>query len=172
MPIPGTPQPEVLEIDDTLRLRRYDGQFAPALAWYQDPDTLMLVDGKTDPYNLERLEGMYTYLNAHGELYWIERRATDGNWRKIGDVTFSREDMPIVLGEPSLRGQGIGRRVIARLIRRGRALGYDSLQIEEIYNFNEGSRRCFTSQGFRAYEATPRGHRYRLELKGQVHDHV
>ena len=115
---------------------------------------------------------MYTYLNAHGELYWIERRATDGNWRKIGDVTFSREDMPIVLGEPSLRGRGIGRRVIARLIRRGRALGYDSLQIEEIYEFNEGVRRCFTSQGLRAYEATPRGLRYRLELKGQVRDDV
>lgn len=167
MPIPGIPQPEVLDIDDTLRLRRYDGQFADALAWYQDPETLLLVDGKTDPYDLGRLEGMYTYLNAHGELYWIELRAPDGGWRKIGDVTFSREDMPIVLGEKSLRGRGIGGRVVSRLIRRGRALGYDRLEVGEIYDFNEGSRRCFTAQGFAACEATPRGHRYRLELRGE-----
>ena len=167
MPIPGIPQPEVLDIDDTLRLRRYDGQFADALAWYQDPDTLMLVDGKTDPYDLGRLEGMYTYLNAHGELYWIELRTPDGGWRKIGDVTFSREDMPIVLGEKSLRGRGIGGRVVSRLIRRGRALGYDRLEVGEIYDFNEGSRRCFTAQGFAACEATPRGHRYRLVLRGE-----
>mgnify|MGYP002794771513 FL=1 len=167
MPIPGIPQPEVLDIDDTLRLRRYDGQFADALAWYQDPETLLLVDGKTDPYDLGRLEGMYTYLNAHGELYWIELRTPDGGWRKIGDVTFSREDMPIVLGEKSLRGRGIGGRVVSRLIRRGRALGYDRLEVGEIYDFNEGSRRCFTAQGFAACEATPRGHRYRLELRGE-----
>ena len=167
MPIPGIPQPEVLDIDDTLRLRRYDGQFADALAWYQDRETLLLVDGKTDPYDLGRLEGMYTYLNAHGELYWIELRTPDGGWRKIGDVTFSREDMPIVLGEKSLRGRGIGGRVVSRLIRRGRALGYDRLEVGEIYDFNEGSRRCFTAQGFAAWEATPRGHRYRLELRGE-----
>lgn len=167
MPIPGIPQPEVLDIDDTLRLRRYDGQFADALAWYQDPETLLLVDGKTDPYDLGRLEGMYTYLNAHGELYWIELRTPDGGWRKIGDVTFSPSDMPIVLGEKSLRGRGIGGRVVSRLIRRGRALGYDRLEVGEIYDFNEGSRRCFTAQGFAACEATPRGHRYRLELRGE-----
>lgn len=167
MPIPGIPQPEVLDIDDTLRLRRYDGQFADALAWYQDRETLLLVDGKTDPYDLGRLEGMYTYLNAHGELYWIELRAPDGDWRKIGDVTFSPSDMPIVLGEKSLRGRGIGGRVVSRLIRRGRALGYDRLEVGEIYDFNEGSRRCFTAQGFAACEATPRGHRYRLELRGE-----
>ena len=57
MPIPGIPQPEVLDTDDTLRLRRYDGQGCPAwLAWYQDPTPLMLVDGKTDPQS-GRLEG-------------------------------------------------------------------------------------------------------------------
>ena len=110
---------------------------------------------------------MYTYLNAHGELYWIELRAPDGGWRKIGDVTFSREDMPIVLGEKSLRGRGIGGRVVSRLIRRGRALGYDRLEVGEISDFNEGSRRCFTAQGFAACEATPRGHRYRLVLRGE-----
>ena len=103
MPIPGIPQPEVLDIDDTLRLRRYDGQFADALAWYQDRETLLLVDGKTDPYDLGRLEGMYTYLNAHGELYWIELRAPDGGWRKIGDVTFSREDICLLYTSPSPR---------------------------------------------------------------------
>ena len=46
-------------------------------------------------------------------------------------------------------------------------LGYDRLEVGEIYDFNEGSRRCFTAQGFAACEATPRGHRYRLVLRGE-----
>ena len=36
MPIANIPQPAFLEIDDTLRLRRYDGSFDFALAWYRD----------------------------------------------------------------------------------------------------------------------------------------
>ena len=163
MPIPGIVQPYLLEIEHGLRLRRFDGRFAFALPWYQDRETILLVDGKETLYTMEGLEKMYTYLDAHGELYFIEVLA-DGGYQPIGDVTFWREDMPIVIGDRRFRGKGIGGKVIAALIARGRALGYDRLGVAEIYDYNAASRRCFERAGFRACEKTARGSRYELIL--------
>ena len=164
MPIAGLDQPAILPVDDGLRLRKYDGAHAFALPWYQNEELVYLVDGVRRAYDEETLNRMYTYLNSHGELYWIEVEE-NGAWRPIGDVTFWQEDMPIVIGEAAWRGKGIGRRVIAALVQRGRALGYESLHVEEIYDWNEGSRRCFESVGFRACEKTDKGSSYVLELK-------
>ena len=43
-------------------------------------------------------------------------------------------------------------------------LGYDTLYVDEIYHFNEGSRRCFEKCGFIAYEETKKGKKYKLKL--------
>ena len=163
MPIEGVSQPEYLFIDPTLRLRRYDGEQAFALSWYQDPETLWLVDRDPTPYTPERLSRMYAYLETRGELYWIESYE-NGGWRPIGDVTFWQEDMPIVIGDPACRGRGIGRRVIAALVERGRQLEYAALAVREIYEDNLASRACFEAVGFRSAEKTEQGHRYRMEL--------
>lgn len=109
MPIPGVVQPDILEVEAGLRLRRFDGQFAFALPWYQDEETVYLVDGKRTPYTAEALERMYAYLDAHGELYFIEVLA-DGIHRPIGDVTFWREDMPSSLGTAGSGEKGSGGR--------------------------------------------------------------
>ena len=60
MPVPGILQPEILPIDPTLRLRRYDGQCDFALPWYQDEETVYLVDGVRKSYDLAYLNQMYT----------------------------------------------------------------------------------------------------------------
>ena len=161
MAIQGIEQPAVIQIDESLRLRKYDGVHDFALAWYQDEETVYLVDGKKDPYTTERLKGMYEYLNDAGELYYIEV-LDNGTYEPIGDVTFWQEDMPIVIGDPSYRCRGIGRKVISALIERGKDLEYDHLAVGEIYDWNEGSRRCCESMGFRAYEKTEKGAKYRL----------
>lgn len=163
MAIQGIEQPDLIQIDDTLRLSKYDGTHDFALAWYQDEETVWLVDGNRNPYTPERLAGMYNYLNEAGELYFIEIME-NGTYKPIGDVTFWQEDMPIVIGDPNYRGNGIGRRVILALIQRGRMLGYDRLEVGEIYDWNEGSRRCFESVGFTPYEKTEKGHSYRMSL--------
>ena len=163
MAILGIEQPDVIQIDDTLRLRKYDGNHDFALAWYQDEETVWLVDGNRNPYTVERLEGMYRYLNNAGELYFIEV-LENGIYKSIGDVTFWQEDMPVVIGDPNYRGKKIGRRVILSLIQRGKMLGYDRLEVGEIYNWNVGSRRCFESVGFTPYEKTEKGHSYRMSL--------
>ena len=164
MPINGVGQPAILPVDDSLRLRRYAGEWDFALDWYQDPDTLLLVDGKTDPYTPERLRQMYSYLDQQGELYFIEVQQRDG-WRPVGDVTFWQQDMPIVVGEKSMRGHGIGEKVVKRLVQRGRELGYAELFVKEIYTWNPASRRCFEKAGFVPFVSTEKGCSYRLVLK-------
>jgi len=163
MAIQGIEQPEIIQIDNTLRLRKYDGVHDFAEEWYLDEETVYLVDGKRDPYTIERLGGMYRYLNNAGELYFIEV-LENGTYKPIGDVTFWQKDMPIVIGDPAYRGKGIGRKVISALIERGKSLGYDHLAVGEIYDWNAGSRRCFESVGFVAYEKSEKGSSYRLSL--------
>lgn len=161
MPIPGITQPEFIKIGEDLRLRRYDGSHGFAFDWYQDPETVWLVDGVRTPYSPEKLGGMYRWLNDHGELYFIEV-LEDGNFVPIGDVTFWQKDMPIVIGDSRYRGRGIGSRVIGALIARGRELGCGELWINEIYHYNTGSRRCFEKAGFRVAEETQSGVRMHL----------
>lgn len=159
MPITGIEQPEILQIEDNLRLRKFDGIYDFAFDWYQDEETVYLVDGVRKKYSQETLKCMYEYLDKQGELYFIE--VLEGDiFKPIGDVTFWQEDMPIVIGDRSYRGKGIGRNVICALIQRGKDLGYDALRVNEIYDFNVASRKCFESLGFVAYEKTEKGNRF------------
>ena len=163
MPIKGVVQPDIIAIDDCLRLRKFDDEFIFALAWYQDEETNYMVDGKRGIYDFDQLSRMYSYLKNKGEVYFIEIFES-GQFQPIGDVTFWQEDIPIVIGVPEYRCRGIGKKVISALIQRGRALGYDQLLIGEIYDWNEPSRRCFESLGLQAYEKTEKGSRYRISL--------
>ena len=167
MPIVGVVQPELIPISDDLRLRRFDGNYDLVLPWYQDRETVRLVDGKEEPYTPARIKRMYDYLNERGELYWIEYR-TAGDFVPIGDVTFWRDDMPVVIGEKAFRGKGIGRKVVRALCQRARELEYERIFVDEIYDFNTGSRSCFESVGFVPCEKTEKGARYVLRLEEQV----
>ena len=70
--------------------------------------------------------------------------------------------MPIVIGDRNYRGKKIGRKAISALIKRGKELGYDHLAVGEIFDWNEGSRRCFESVGFVSYEKTEKGRSYKV----------
>lgn len=163
MPIKGVDQPQIIGIDAGLRLRKLEESFDFALAWYQDAETVWLVDGDRTPYTMERLHRMYAYLAQRGEVYFIEVYE-NGVFRPIGDAAFWQTDMPIVIGEQACRGRGIGAKVIGALIERGRALGYRELFVREIYAYNTASRACFEKAGFRACEITEKGTRFRLGL--------
>lgn len=163
MPIPGIAQPEILSVDDALRLRKFDGEFDFAFAWYQDPEMVWMVDGVRTPYTMEKLERMYRYLDQKGELYWIET-LENGRFIPIGDVTFWQEDMPIVIGEPAYRGKGVGRRIVRALAQRGKALGYDKVYVDSIYPYNKASQHCFEAGGFKPCKQTETGISYVLEL--------
>ena len=163
MPITGIEQPEIITIDEQFRLRRYDGKHDFAIQWYQDPELIQMIDGDTTLYSIEKVKRMYDYLDQHGELYFIEAKENDA-YRPIGDVTFWQEDMPIVIAEKEYRGRGVGRKVIQALIRRARQLGYEAIFVNEIFDFNIASKKCFESIGFWVCGATRLGHRYCLEI--------
>ena len=163
MPLPGIQQPEIIQIDDTLRLRRFDGVYDFAMEWYLDGETTYLVDGDPAPYSRYTLDRMYSYLDGQGELYFIEHLC-GGDFVPIGDVTFSEDDLPIVIGPKDMRGRGIGRKVILALCERGRQLGFPSMRVKEIYSYNTASIKCFLSCGFRVDSPTAKGASYIKDL--------
>jgi GNAT superfamily N-acetyltransferase len=164
MAIKGVSQPEYIEINADLRLRKYDGSFAFAYEWYQDEETVRLVDGEdAEPYNYDTLNKMYTYLDNMGELYFIEVRV-NGMFQPIGDVTFCQDDMPIVIGDSMYRRKGIGKLVVNTLIMRAKELGYKYLCVREIYKYNVGSEALFESVGFKKNTTTENGYGYTLHL--------
>jgi len=97
-------------------------------------------------------------------MYFIE--VLEGEkYKPIGDVCFWKDDMPIVIGDKAYRGKGIASKVITALVERGKTLGYEVLRVNEIYEFNIASRKCFEKLGFEAYEKTDKGSRFLLRIK-------
>lgn len=164
MPIKDINQPEIINIDSNLRLRKFDNKFSFAFNWYQDEDTVKLVDGlNAKKYDFNTLKSMYQYLNNVGELYFIEI-LENNEFIPIGDVTFWKDDMPIVIGDKNYRNKGIGKKVIEALIRRAKELGYQEIKVREIYTYNIASQRLFESVGFKKSGNTANGFSYTLSI--------
>lgn len=157
-------QPEIITIDESLRLRRPSEKDWPlALKWYQDPEILYVAEGITDSvYDYRTVCRMYEYLGDLGELYFIE--AFDHEWHPIGDVTLAESNLPITLGDKSKWGLGIGRKVLECLLKRGQEIGMTSITVPEIYHHNERSRRLFLSMGFEYTGQNEKASAYRLEF--------
>lgn len=158
-------QPEILPIDHELRLRRFNYEYSFALEWYQDEETVQLVDGLDAPvYDYNKLTKMYEYLDKMGELYFIEM-LENNIYRPIGDVTFTKEDLPIVIGDKNYRSKGIGKRVLKALIERGKELGYKDIKVREIYTYNTASQKLFESVGFKKAGNTNKGYTYIYNIR-------
>lgn len=145
-------QPEILHIDDFLRLRKpLSEEYEKALPWYEDPEIMLMSEGIRDRrYNLEDINRMYNFLSDLGELYFIEWKEK-GKWKPIGDITLAKSNIPIVIGDRSLWGKGIGKKVLLRVIGRSLELGLDYLRVPEVYNYNERSKGLFMSAGFKVF---------------------
>lgn len=153
----------LLEIDHDLRLRDFAGDtdVDAVWPWYRDAETVALVDGPGSPtYARDRVAAMFEALTALGEVYVIERR-TAGGWEAVGDVTLAPETLPIVVA-PGLRGQGIGRKVVLRLVDRARVLGWSELRVRCVVAGNDASHRLFRGLGFVPRPAGPPAYVLRL----------
>lgn len=159
MPISCVKQPRFLQVSGDVRLKKFCASrdcSLKALMWYQDLDTVRMVDNSNEPYDNELLERMYRYLDQHGELYMIQVKV--GNrYFSVGDVTLCIDDLSIVIGDLSYRGKGIGRAVLRCLIDRARAIGLTALYVKEIYSFNLASQQLFSKVGFVPNGDTPNG---------------
>ncbi|MCB2290545.1 GNAT family N-acetyltransferase [Clostridium sp. CS001] len=142
-------QPQIIPIDENLRLRNPDKiEWKTALPWYQNPKVLLYSEGVTDKvYDMDIINRMYKYLNSIGELYFIE--IFQGKiWKSIGDVTLAEKNMPIAIGYEEYWGRGIGKKVIGKLIERAKSIGLSKIYIPEIYLYNNRSQNLFISMGF------------------------
>lgn len=158
-------QPDFLPISERLQLKKFNDIVPQALGWYQDEETLRLVDGPgRDPYSEETLVRMYSVLNQLGELYYIEYK-TDNEFRPIGDVTLAIRDLPIVIGDSACRGKGIGFQVVQALIKRAFNQGMKELYVREIYGYNTASQKLFEKCGFIRDMKTKLGYSYRLMIE-------
>ena len=156
---------QIIQIDSSFRLVPYflADHRDVALTWYQDVDLVELVDGVRSPYSVKKLNAMYSYLEKHGDLFWIEYKEK-GEWLPIGDVTLSLENIPIVIGNPTYQHQGLGCKVLKALIDLARQRGWKELKVQEIYDFNHASRRCFESLGFVESRRAEKGTSFLLKL--------
>lgn len=163
MAIEGVAQSAVLEIDNQIRLRRYDGIHDFAFEWHQDLELVWLIDGDKECYSLDLLDRMYDYLSKNGECYFIEIFEVD-QFVPIGDVTLFADDFAIAIGDKRYWKKGIGTKVLQRMIERAREVGFVEILVEEIYDWNLGSRKLFEKCGFEAVEKTKKGCSYRLTV--------
>ena len=151
MPIKGVEQPEILAISDTLRLRKYDGNYGSLLPGYQDPYVYQNSEGIFDDAkkpDLDYVKGMCSYLDGVGELYFIEA-LEDGVFVSIGDITIKDENPPITIWRAEYRRQGIGTTVMMAVIERLRSLGFEKIYGSTVYKWNTASQKMHEKLGFR-----------------------
>jgi len=153
-------------IESDLRLRwpvleeYFHGQ-----KWYEDEEIQYLVNGTKKPYSLSEVVRMFDWLNKNGEFFFIEV-LKDEDWIPIGDATLlygQNNDVPITIGDKNYHSKGIGKKVLNFLIEKAKDQGFDQL-IVEIYDYNEVSKKLYQSFGFKLFEKTEDGHKYRLRL--------
>ncbi|WP_313167921.1 GNAT family N-acetyltransferase [Streptococcus parasuis] len=145
--IEGVEQPKLLEINKYLWLRKYDGYLDFALIWHQDLELVWLIDGDQECYSLDLLNRMYDYLSKNGECYFIEI-FEDDQFIPIGDLTLFADDFAIAIGDKRYWKKRIGTKVLHRMIERAREVGLEEILVEEIYDWNLGSRKLFEKCGF------------------------
>ena len=165
MPFKEIDQPNIIKIDEDLRLRKLnEEEWGLGLPWYQKKNVLYYSEGVTDKvYDMNIINRMYKYLSDIGELYFIEA-LEENKWIPIGDVTLSEENMPIVLGDEKYWGRSIGKKVISKLIERAREINLDKIYIPSIYKYNDRSRNLFTSLGFIKVSENEKEESFQLKL--------
>ena len=159
-------QPEIIQLSDTYRLRRYDGHYELALPGYRDPVVYENSEGIFDENkipDLDYVRGMCEYLDGHGELYFIEA-LEEGVYVPIGDVTVKDENPPIAIWRGEYRGKGLGTLVMTAVIDRLRELGYKRIHGSTVYKWNESSLKMHLKLGFKVVRETEKEHYLDLEL--------
>lgn len=161
------PQPDLIVISDSLRLRRYDGHYELFLPGYQDPIVYQNSEGIFDESKIPTLDyvkDMCEYLCAAGELYFIEVLEGDA-FRPIGDVTIMPENPPIAIWFEKYRHRGIGTQVMRTVIQRLRALGYPKITGSRVFQWNLCSQRMHENLGFIQVAETDTDFVYDLPLR-------
>lgn len=127
---------------DGLCLVKYFPAYRLSLPWYEDKETVKMVDNSEMSYDLNQLEKMYEYLNKNGTLFYIVYKN-----KLIGDCAIFDDNMVAIVISKEYRGRKIGSKVLDMLISLAKETDLPYLKAE-IYDFNQVSRNLFKSKGF------------------------
>lgn len=150
MPLQNIKQPDIIQLTDTLRLKRYDGHYEKALIGYQNPYVYQNSEGIFDENkkpDLSYVKRMCEYLDQIGEFYFIEVLKEE-NYISIGDVTVKSENPPIAIWFDEYRQKGIATIVMQTVIQRLKNLGYQKISGSCVYKWNNASLRLHLKLGF------------------------
>ena len=142
-------QPEFLEVDTNLRLRKYQPDDAQrSLSWYQDIEVVRGVSRpeNTEPFDLVSAVKRFKALREAGEIYVIEINE-NSIWTAIGDVTLGPKTLPIAV-KKSYWGQGIGKKVIQALFVRTIEMKWQKITLRSVDQSNKRAQRLYESCGF------------------------
>lgn len=129
-------------VDSDIKLIPYYRNDEASLPWYQDLDVCKQVDNRDESYDIGLLHGMYDYLSAHGDCYYIEYKG-----KLVGDVSLrDNAEVSIVICK-EYQNQQIGRRCIREMLVLAAEKGLDTVKAN-IYSFNTQSQRMFETIGF------------------------
>jgi L-amino acid N-acyltransferase YncA len=103
----------------------------------------------TPPYDAAMVERMFREMATRCDVFIIEVDQ-GGTWHAIGDAALCQTaGTPITIGDAAFRSRGLGRRVLALLIARARALGWPRMIVSGIFTDNVRARRLYEGAGFR-----------------------
>lgn len=131
-----------IPITPSLRLVPYYSAYETTLPWYQDAELCHQVDNQNRIYDLSILKNMYEYLNAHGDLFYIEYEGT-----LCGDVCLQASGEIAIVICKAYQNRHIGRAVIGKILELAREKDCPEC-FAEIYSFNAQSQAMFRSIGF------------------------
>ena len=160
-------QPNEIIINDSIRLRKYDGNYEMFLAPYNDPHICKMSEGifnEKEYPDIEYVKKMCEYLSKAGEFYYIEALENDV-YIPIGDVTIKAEHPPITIWYERYRGMGIGTLVMKTVISRLKKLGFDKIYGTSIYKWNLVSQKMHENLGFVRIGETDDEILYELSIK-------
>lgn len=129
-------------ISNELYLTKYFSANNLSIKWYQDVETVKMVDNAKAPYDLNQLKTMYNYLNNNGDLFYIVYEN-----KLIGDCAIFDDNMVAIVISKEYRGRKIGSKVLDLLINFAKEKKLAYLKAE-IYDFNQASKILFKSKGF------------------------
>ena len=134
-------------IDSEIKLIPYYRNDAVSLQWYQNLEVCKQVDNRNEPYTVELLHGMYDYLSAHGDCYYIEF-----NGVLVGDVSLQDNGEIAIVVCKEYQNRHIGRRCVLDVLNLAREKGMGTIRAN-VYSFNEQSKKMFLAVGFVQTEA-------------------
>lgn len=130
-------------VDEKIKLIPFYKNEMVAIDWYQDKDLVKQVDNVEEAYTIEKLNRMYSYLDTHGDCFYIEYEKI-----LVGDITLCDDGEISIVICRDYQNKHIGRKCVFDMIELAKEKGFNRIYAK-IYSFNAQSQKMFQKIGFK-----------------------